>query len=496
MSGAYPSINGIPCNDPGDLYPQSIEQRLPLDFWGRANSLSCPLGSEPGECWLLLLREDVDRLQEYLTAPNFSEIAFRDGTAEVKFKQYVFVSATCMTPGVAGDKKAAYLARLLDKRHLLKMSAIGSDTAGEGQYNVRYPAPPDATAANLYYEESLDGGSLWTWQSMLSNLWAKLPSALAGSSPTLPYTPGGDPENFRFIGVSAWDAYNAVLAKISCAIKLDPTTGLFTIVRLGTEQDGLAAEQSKLKQHRILDWEPIEPDAANCPEKIRVLFHRHNKLFGETNADLRTGSFAMQPVYEVDKATGISGAIAGTFLTLWDDRLAVYDETGTITNSSALNDRATEVAANYVNNLNRSSDRLRVYYGGVHKTILPGSQVKEVTWRDYGDGEGVITEVACYPAMDSGAGHLIPGVAEQLLPPDLGRATIGPIRQGVGKAAETIANRASGDVTIWKGDLGSETTTSIDVAMFNFGPRVEAGDWVSWTYIYGQLAFVKLCEGE
>ncbi len=67
------------------------------------------------------------------------------------------------------------------------------------------------------------------------------------------------------------------------------------------------------------------------------------------------------------------------------------------------------------------------------------------------------------------------------------------IRKGIGKAAETIANRTLGDINIWDGTFGSEEDTETTEEMFNLGPEVAEDDWVMWELINGQLAFVKLC---
>lgn len=65
--------------------------------------------------------------------------------------------------------------------------------------------------------------------------------------------------------------------------------------------------------------------------------------------------------------------------------------------------------------------------------------------------------------------------------------------QGIGKANETIANRASGSISIWRGTFGSEEDTEVDVEMFNLGPEVEEDDWVQYSVINSQFCFAKLC---
>lgn len=72
----------------------------------------------------------------------------------------------------------------------------------------------------------------------------------------------------------------------------------------------------------------------------------------------------------------------------------------------------------------------------------------------------------------------------------------GTIDSGIGKANATIANRASGGISIWRGTFGSEADISgMDPTAFNLGPEVSSGDWVSWEFKNGQMCFGKLCDG-
>jgi hypothetical protein len=70
-----------------------------------------------------------------------------------------------------------------------------------------------------------------------------------------------------------------------------------------------------------------------------------------------------------------------------------------------------------------------------------------------------------------------------------------PISTGIGKANATIANRASGAISIWAGPFGTEVDiTGMDISSaFNLGPSVASGDWLSWSIVNGEPCFVKLC---
>lgn len=482
MSGFYPAIAGKACLDPAALYPQAVEQGLPLDFWHRANSYRCPLGEQPGEAWFLLLRDDVEDIdenafQEAIFRADYHSTTTNDRNVakDITIKKLLLTKALCMTPGAtAQDPGAAYLVRFVDKRHILGMAVIGSGTAGEGQYNVRLQAVTGAATTSLYYSESLNSGSLWTWQTILDNLWGKLPSsAVPGSSPTLPYTPDVGPNNFRFIGVSAWRAYHAVLRKISCTTAYDPTEDTFSIVQLGEAQDGNTAKFRDINDRLLYDCYPIEGNAARVAEKIRVLFHRYDESIGVTNDTPRTGNFSMDSIYSVDHTTGTDGAMSGTVTPLWDDLPAIYDTAGSLTNSSALATRAAEVGANYVNMLTISNARMKRIYTGLVDTILPGSEVKEVIWRDYGDG--VKTEIWCAPTLQEPTRGQCqdwigePGLAEWLMPPDLGRATeVAHPRILLGKLYEDLTEGGSAIVNIWRHDGSAWVDTGVTVTAYDW----------------------------
>mgnify|MGYP007100061961 CR=1 FL=1 len=463
----YPSIAGKSCLDPGTLVEHVDDQQLPLDFWQRCNSYECPRGPEPGKAHFLLLRKDLDAINKN----TFVEAIFRSDQATVTIPKLLFSKATCMSAGISPtDQDAAYWAEFVDSRHVLDMSTIGSGTAGEGQYNVRCQAVEGATSTDLYYSESLNGGSLWTWQTMLDNLWGKLPSTPAGSAPVLPYTPDGSPEGFRFIGVSAWQAIHEVLEKISCTTTYDPLQNLYGYIKLGSSQSSLSDQFARLADRLLYSYWPVEDIAASVPATIRVFFHRYDEHFGTTVDTPRTGSAIMDPVYSVDKATGASGAIAGTVVSLWDDLPALYDLSGTLTNSAALSTRATEVAANLVLAMTTGVARMRRMYSGCVDTILPGAEISRVIWRDYGDAQGMVTEMMNRPdePMDQPAPDWISGqqrrAAERLMPPDMGRATlVDHPRELLGKLDDELTADGTATVSIWRWTGSAFADTGVDI---------------------------------
>lgn len=475
----HPTIGGLTCLDPGELYPQSIRQDLPLDFWKRANSYRCPRGVEPGEAWLLMLRSQINSLNKNSYVP----LVMRSGDDVVTFLKVLFHKATCMTPsGKQDDENAAYLVHFYDKRHLLRMHVEEST-----QYNVRRAAWPGTAADNYllrYYETSLNGDEEpFSWQEVIDDLWGGLPASLAGSSPTIPasYTPDGLPSGLQFFGVSTWNAIHIVLAKIGCTTAYDPMADTFSIVKLGGDQDGLSEALELLKSREIFSYSPIEALASRFPEKIRVLFHRFDDdLFSIVDA-AGNGTHQDHPVYSKDVATSIGGAVAGTTLAVWDDMPAIYNAAGSLTNGSALDARASQVASNVVGNILLSEGRLLRRYTGLVTTVGIGSRISSITWSDYGDG--VKTEIVRAPSVAIGRGdaawvsvagaHGAAGLGERLMPPDLGRATL-PRNETCAWATLTTDLEGGEDATAQLQEQDSDGTLgSLGSVITCFAPTLE-----------------------
>lgn len=399
-------------------YPVYLAERLaadggnlPQDFVGLANSFCAQSGMEPGEGWFLMLRKDLDSIKGTSSSSgldSFQKLVWKSDYDTLSVPKLLFHKAVCMSGSQnETDPNAIYLTRWVDKRHLLAMSGTKES---HYQYNCRCPAPPATSGAKLYYDATLTSGSVWTWQTMLDDLWGLLPSGIRGSSPSLPYTPNGTPENFRFVGMSAWDAIGQILDKLLVQLLYDPQADSFSYTRLGTTQAGLTASLAKLTARLQLDYWPIEANQARFPEKIRVTFPTFIQNYGsdadvaQKSSTLSGTNLADLPAYTIDIATGMSGALAGTVLPLWDDMVAVYsgNASGDPQNSTALNNRATEVAGNWTNTVSASHTRGRKLYSGLATTILPGSFMDRVLWRDFGDG--AMTEYFSFAgAMDNGA---------------------------------------------------------------------------------------------
>lgn len=375
--------------DPATLYEYAKQYGTPLDFWGRANSYSCPVGKEPGVGWVLLLRKDLDALDKNA----FHAFRWVDEKRTLVIPSLMIVRATCMIRALAGDKDAAYLVEVADKRRSFRFSSINK------AYNVRVPAP----GADTYYSESLNSGVAWSWATMIANIWSFLPTT-AGAAPALPSTPAGTPDGFRFHGVTAWDALHVVLDKLNFTTAYDPIADSFSIVELGATQAGLAKSLKFLEDRLLFTADPLGAQAAaraNVPENIRVFFRAKTDHYDFSHTlSQENNSDPAREYYSELVATGVTGAEAGSVLPLWDDMFALYNIAGSRTNAAALTTQATARKTQYLQSI---SDRESYHIAGACSLIKPGSQVSLVRWRDYGDGAGLITEITNHDKDFAGA---------------------------------------------------------------------------------------------
>lgn len=375
-----------PCVEPNSAYESCVRLGLSASWYGLPNQFSNPLGCRPGVGHILLTRAaldalDLDAAHDLVMRLGKPEVGGRGYATAVTHKSLHVVLARNLTPGLRADKNACYLVTLADRRRLLRPIPI------DKAYNVR-STPSGAT----YFSATLNTGSLWTWATMLSDIWSAVGTANLGTYPGLGFTPDGTPECFAFHGWYALDALEVVLDRVGCALKLDTQTDVFSIVRIGASDTQAAAALAADDELRVLDSEFVEPDAARYPQYVRVLFPRHRAA-----ADTTGGS----PYYSVDTAdpSGTpAGVRSGTYAVVYDDLPATYNAAGTLTNAAALATRAAERTADHYRRLRL--DRRERVYGLPLPEFSPGSQIKAVRHGDR--GRGLVTQLGTFPGMAEG----------------------------------------------------------------------------------------------
>lgn len=431
------------------LYPEAS---------GQADGYLSAIGPLPGRGWVLMDRARFDLTDR---SKPF-EVKFRTDTkelnAELFLKNMFFVSAKRVTVGREGNE-GIFMVEFADRRILAERFS-----AANNQFNVRKEdTVVTAVSPGIYTTESLDGSVIFTWQSMFTKLWDALPNGFS-TAPTLPYTPDGTPENWIFMGVSIWESITVILDKLQLAVAHDPIKDTFTVIRFGTTQTGLADAEKKAAQvpSYMKDSEPSFAPITDEPETIRVYFPK------------RFAPWSSQPigfgVEVVDVLTNITGTSKGTILPINDDLPALVDDTGAVTNTSALSTRASEVVTNWKNN--RDTTRGWRKFPGVLTSILPGSEVKAVWWHYFGPQEGFVTEVAKHPGRLEAMTESGPrwSTLENIAPPDFARKTLDTAPDFFPAITDVpIPSEASGLVSLQEGLIGAEVDSLINVTAFNWG---------------------------
>jgi hypothetical protein len=379
---------GKACLDPRRIWEQCRVLGIPTDLWfGTANRYVCEYGVQPGLGFLLMARGDLDLLDR--ESPH--DLIFADAFRTVTLKDLTFVNARCVVPGARGDPAGVYLVQVADVRLLLDRVPI------DKAYSVR-----SSPGSSTFEANTLDGGARWSWSGMVQDIWQTVPGL--GAYPGLPFSPDGQPEGFVFYGAYAMQALGFVLDRLRCALKYNPFTKLFTIVRVGASDAAELLSEAKWdRDFRVWDEDWLESNVGRLPQYVRVLFHRQ-----PAPAD---GSSVYYSV-DVADTTPDPGTEAGTYVLVRDDEAAL-GATGVPSNSAALATRAAERAADWFRVRKSGEARLlRVYQGAVNDPgLLPGSLVRGWEVEDRGPGVRVSIIRAPRP-IDQDWGQPLPEPAQ------------------------------------------------------------------------------------
>lgn len=372
----------------------------------KANSYICPVGPIPGRAWVLMIRSEWDKIKT-----NTSHtLKFAGSRASASIGSLYAIKADRLLAGQQDDSNAILMIELADKRILLERF---TDTLNES-YNIRSYASPT---------RYLTGTAQASWTAALSDLWSNV-STLAGSYPGLPYVPPGVPEDFQFLGVNAWAAIHEMLGVIGCTTAYDPLQETFSIVRVGASQSVSSLPTP------IFDAEIATGVGPQIPATVRVYFHDSYRSYGqERDTELATNWAATGPSTISNQATGVSGVVSGTVVPIWTHLARELDENNSDANAADRTTWAALVATNYL--LDKQTGRSYTQYEGVLTDVLPGSQVKAVMWRHWGDHLGAtVTEILQHPGVptsidqtDKGPSCCLKGLGENIAPPDIGRKT-------------------------------------------------------------------------
>lgn len=379
----YLNIDGLPVLDPGLLRESNELAGAPIEFWGRANSITSDIGKEPGVAWLLVPRSTAAIVAGTTGINTRHTITWIDGSSSTQFREWVVASANAVGPD--GDGAAAFLIELRDIRQILKGSG-----AVTRRYNITDPMP-EGTHTSLRRDDpdTLNGGAQWTWQTMLADVWTFLPG-IAGTVPTLTWTPPHKPQSWRFDGVNAWDAVFMILDACQSTLACNPMTGAISLVALGTPQTGLSAALTALSTKLLMDWQSVRSlGLSQYPAQIRVLFRGRTRT-PNTVEQLDQDWHEWQAI---NTATGLTGASGGRAIQIRSDLFDERDNEQNTLNQAELDATAAAISARAILRYQISGNDRRVEASGIDTSISLGTEVHRLSWRDFGDDDGCRTEI-------------------------------------------------------------------------------------------------------
>lgn len=372
------TFGGRPIVDPRRAAQTSVDHGFPdSHFYGKVTRYVCPVGSQPGTGKLLMRKADLDAVR--LLSTCTLDLTYRDNGRAVKTSLggMVVTSASAAFTGRDGDGQAVYLVSFADDRWTRRRKPWAA------AYNMR------ERVGTSYVAATTNGGTAWTWQELVQELWT---GAIGGTAPTLPYTPHGTPEGFDFYKCdSVLDALASVLTRIDCSLVHDPRSVSYTIRR---SEDSLAKLLALDSRVRFSPWNDRSEHwpAADWPATIRVRFRRRPIPTDESD-----------PFYTVDvtPTPAPANVTSGTILVLDDDLFATG--AGTPSNAATCSARASERMTEWVRRYNSLDRRaLRSYKGFVSEAFdLLGEAVAAVLVSDRGGDEGAGLTTELYNAADA-----------------------------------------------------------------------------------------------
>lgn len=379
---------------------------LPISkFFNKANSYVMPRGRHPGVGYVLMYFKDLKALESTDSLNKFqhSLTFFDDYRGGVEISNLALSRSYAVT-GLNEREvdNAVYVAEFTDARSIAHYSAV------DKVYNVRTYQYLTIGNTPDFFTHSLNGGSPWSWQEMVQDLWGLLPTAMGGIVFDAAW-PTAIPENFQFRGMNAWDAICTILDYTGHTIFPD-LGGSFKIAPKGKLQ-GIAAIEKNLQAKGYVrdpswDFPSNRRQFLGVPEKVTVYFHTAYHAFhnvtGDTLSRVVTGKDAWlsKPLEkrEYDSNTFFVDLVpvAGTNVALHDNLCAYYDEMGSLLNGTELTQRSKDVAEGFLMSKNYGAlPSLHSVYLGYHPDILAGTEVEAVCW--FERGRGSRTEILLSP---------------------------------------------------------------------------------------------------
>lgn len=368
--------------------------RNSIDSLDLVNHFYCPAGRWPLRGWLLLPRYEYTQLDPYATNLQLNIGDTSKPLNLSTLKNLSIVQAQCVTRGLESDLNALYLIEITDARGVLHNEWFQLPTTSI--YNIRAVGYPQTNRGGTFCADSMNGGTTWTWSTMIGNLWGQM-SASLGTFPGLPYTPDSTPEGWYLVGVPAWYALNDMVEHIGMKVVADlQSASPYTIVEDNATDTSYNTLLSRYLPNLEEDLEWIDTGSGRVPSLVKVLFRRRNEHYGiEETVRYGPTQWITTPYYEVnvDGPPQFADAPGNHFI--WSDFTVRYDMDGVplAADVAYANTIAQQRVSQYYARISPSSYTTRRYAGSL--PFKTGSQVDGILWSMMCEGKrlGWTTEV-------------------------------------------------------------------------------------------------------
>lgn len=445
---AYITFGDKPCIDPLSLYRYAESHGLRTDHWrDKANSFTTSLGREPGRGWVLMKGSDLAELQnlQYNSSvpttdagTGMYDLRFLNNDDTLVLRKLLVLKAHAVygSRSRRTDPDGAliepwsnwqpapdsiYLVELVDKRFIAcRYSAI------DKHYNhLRVPRVdsysgimPEANSPDAYRPETLkDGTDIWTWETMLEDIWSTLPVDM-GASPIRSWLLSSVgmgatvPMHYTFSCRDGWEVFNDMLEVLGMWFGWNPLSDCGYLVPHGSLTSSAPPEDVPLVtfseiitafdaiEHRLLS------DSTPLSSKFDWAYHQDNWLsppyparkvyFGnwtQPNYLEPKGCQSAELFLSVSDANELTPAetrraygMIGTCPLLAESNNTLVDGQPYLTEINN-NLQSFEVQLNNSLFTYRSYPLQRLYSGLLTtSTFLPNHFIHETVWADLGDG--------------------------------------------------------------------------------------------------------------
>lgn len=409
------------------LVIDSLNQRgFPVPDDCKANSVVFGVGETPNKAFLFMKRSDYNKLTETEITVRLSEKRLtQNGDIKttvihinglVKSRSFVLDSIVKYTPFGSRTHDPVILAVFEDKRSVFVKKKV------RVAYNVLMRSPEaESPVAKKYYVESLrvppvseDPSQvpvLWTYKTMLEDLWEQIVGASPISGMSVPVIPEYEsPDNLRipfdstptdlFIDdENALDVYTSILGMLGLELVWQPNETNVSIFDLFSPFPGTYA-YSEYSQYITQESTSIHAPKSLYAEKFRYSFQIQDKWRGmerDTSRDENsmfwgddTGS-----VLTNEKTTDAGlvlypgdSFVHESSITIWSDMIALRSRTESsveIENQSEIDDRTDQTHNLALVVLSAEYGSSYEFYGGIRESPLDRI-VRGISYEDYGFG--------------------------------------------------------------------------------------------------------------